>query len=238
MRQSVSVGPSRKACSSSVSRGAGRRSSFDQSGAPEKSSPSHHTLPASSASCSVRDIDGSMRRYTASSLRLICSRRKLSTFNAASAANTIQSSSCHRTGPSPAKVKATSRTPSTAVDAAGGTRLYASVNGVPINSSSQSNVSTVSLALPSSRASEQIGDAGALFAELVVRGLHLLPGEVVELEPLHDLVLPVLAADRERVDDALGDAVAAVRRDSHADPVLAGAERPVAHVIDRGRRRG
>src|SRR5690606_14599703 len=133
---------------------------------------------------------------------------------------------------------ATSRTPRTAVDAARGTRRYASVSGAPIKSSSQSNVSTVSLALPSNRVSKQIGDAGALLAELVVRGLHLLPREVVELETLHDLVPPVLAADRERVHDALGDAVAAVGSDGHADPVLAGAERPVAPLIDRGRGRG
>ena len=35
---------------------------FDQSGSPVKSSPSHHTVPASSASRSVSDIEGSRRR--------------------------------------------------------------------------------------------------------------------------------------------------------------------------------
>ena len=59
---SSSQGPSRKACSSAVSCGAFAPSSFDQSGLPVKSSPSHHTVPASSASRSVSDIEGSMRR--------------------------------------------------------------------------------------------------------------------------------------------------------------------------------
>ena len=52
------------ACSSAVSCGAFADSSFGQSGLPVKSSPSHQTVPASSASRSVSDIVGSMRRYT------------------------------------------------------------------------------------------------------------------------------------------------------------------------------
>ena len=39
-------------------------SSFGQSGWPVNNSPSHHTVPASSASRSVSDIEGSRRRYT------------------------------------------------------------------------------------------------------------------------------------------------------------------------------
>jgi hypothetical protein len=59
---SSSVGPSRNACSSAVSVGGGRFLSRRQSGMPVNSSPSHHTLPASSASCSVFDMLGNMRR--------------------------------------------------------------------------------------------------------------------------------------------------------------------------------
>ena len=62
IRQSSSQGPSRKACSSADSRGGSALASFDQSGSPVKSSPSHHTVPASSASRSVSDIEGSSRR--------------------------------------------------------------------------------------------------------------------------------------------------------------------------------
>ena len=60
--QSFSVGPSRKACSSSVKFGAGRLFNNPHCGIPEKSSPSHQTLPASSASCSVLDMGGSILR--------------------------------------------------------------------------------------------------------------------------------------------------------------------------------
>ena len=61
MRHSSSHGPSTNACSSAVSRGAFADSSFGQSGLPLKISPSHQTVPASSASRSVSDIEGSMR---------------------------------------------------------------------------------------------------------------------------------------------------------------------------------
>ena len=57
-RQSSSVSLSRNACSSADSVGFGNASSFDQSGLPEKRSPSHHTVPALIASASVSDIGG------------------------------------------------------------------------------------------------------------------------------------------------------------------------------------
>src|SRR3546814_5234286 len=53
-----STGPSRKACSSSVSFGAGCDSSWSQSGSPENSSPSKPTEPDSSAMRSVCDSGG------------------------------------------------------------------------------------------------------------------------------------------------------------------------------------
>ena len=58
---SASQGPSRKACSSAESCGGAASSSFFQFGSPVNSSPSHHTVPASSASRSVDDIGGSIR---------------------------------------------------------------------------------------------------------------------------------------------------------------------------------
>src|ERR1700753_3627479 len=60
--QSSSTGPVRKAFSSSVSVACGKAKSFDQSGSPVKRSASHQTSPASSASRSVSDIDGSTPR--------------------------------------------------------------------------------------------------------------------------------------------------------------------------------
>src|SRR4051812_16284635 len=62
MAQRVSTGPLRKASSSAVKVAGAVASNFDQSGLPVKSSASHHTSPASSASRSVSDIAGSTVR--------------------------------------------------------------------------------------------------------------------------------------------------------------------------------
>src|ERR1700743_85245 len=57
--QRSSTSPLRKAFSSSVSVAGGLASSFAQSGLPVKRSASHQTSPASSASRSVSELDGS-----------------------------------------------------------------------------------------------------------------------------------------------------------------------------------
>ena len=59
---SSSTGPSRKAFSSAASLGLGNASSLLQFGLPPNSSASHHTVPASSASCSVCEIGGRILR--------------------------------------------------------------------------------------------------------------------------------------------------------------------------------
>ena len=56
--QTSSTGPSRKACSSAVSVGFGCASRSAHFGAPEKSSPSKPTVPASSAVFSVSESGG------------------------------------------------------------------------------------------------------------------------------------------------------------------------------------
>src|ERR1700744_2295549 len=75
--QSSSVGPLRNAFSSSVRTADGNASSFDQSGLPVKRSASHQTSPASSASRSVSDIDGSTPRAQEKIGLVMKSRRKL-----------------------------------------------------------------------------------------------------------------------------------------------------------------
>ena len=50
-----------KACSSAVSCGTLLANNFSNRGLPLNSSPSHHTVPASSASFSVCDMEGNMR---------------------------------------------------------------------------------------------------------------------------------------------------------------------------------
>ena len=59
--QTVSTGPLRKACSSVESVGRRTPSSLLQSGRPPNSSASQPTVPAASASCSVRETRGRMR---------------------------------------------------------------------------------------------------------------------------------------------------------------------------------
>jgi hypothetical protein len=60
-----------KACSSAVSSGALLANNFSNFGLPVKSSPSYHTVPASSASFSVCDIDGNKRMYVFMNGRVI-----------------------------------------------------------------------------------------------------------------------------------------------------------------------
>src|SRR6266581_671766 len=76
MAQSCSVSLSRNESSSALSFGEGKARNLRQSGFPEKSSPSHHTVPASIASRSVCDIGGRMARYHASSGLATSARRK------------------------------------------------------------------------------------------------------------------------------------------------------------------
>src|SRR6185312_15237720 len=77
MAQSSSTGPLRNACSSAVSVAGAFASNFDQSGLPVKRSASHQTSPASSASRSVSDIDGSTPRAQEKIGLVMVSRRKL-----------------------------------------------------------------------------------------------------------------------------------------------------------------
>src|SRR6201994_4951775 len=77
MAQSSSTGPFRNAVSSSVSFAGALARSFDQSGLPVKRSASHQTSPASSASRSVADIDGSTPRAQEKIGLGVKSRRKL-----------------------------------------------------------------------------------------------------------------------------------------------------------------
>src|SRR5581483_2399688 len=77
MAQSSSTGPLRKAFSSSVRVAGGLDKSFAQSGLPVKRSASHQTSPASSASRSVSDIDGSTPRAQEKIGLVMKSRRKL-----------------------------------------------------------------------------------------------------------------------------------------------------------------
>ena len=80
-----------------------------------------------------------------------------------------------------------------------------------------------------------VGQAVTLLEQLPVRRVHAAAAELIDREALHDRVAAALAGDRIRVHDTLADAIAAVGRHRHADPVaLRRAERPVAHVIDRG----
>ena len=83
MRHRSSTGPSRKACSSGVNLGFGVLSNLFQSGRPLNNSPSHQTVPASSASCSVCETWGKALRNQLSSGSLISARRSCGTISSA-----------------------------------------------------------------------------------------------------------------------------------------------------------
>jgi hypothetical protein len=87
MRHSSSHGPSMNACSSAVSTGALLANNFSNLGLPVNSSPSHHTVPASSASFSVCDIDGSRRMYALRNGREMIALRSGRTLNSHSVAS-------------------------------------------------------------------------------------------------------------------------------------------------------
>ena len=93
-----------KACSSAVSAGAFADRSFGQSGPPVKSSPSHQTVPASSASRSVVDMGGSIRLKTSRNRFEIRTRRKGRMFRRTCGTNRAHSVAFHQVAPSPKSV--------------------------------------------------------------------------------------------------------------------------------------
>jgi hypothetical protein len=96
---SSSVSWSRKCCSSGRSIGAGASSNVRHSGRPEKSSPSHQTVPASIASRSVCDIGGNTLRNAESTASLISLRRRIGTLSGmASSTNRTPSASASQPG--------------------------------------------------------------------------------------------------------------------------------------------
>src|SRR5438552_3374911 len=84
------------------------------------------------------------------------------------------------------------------------------------------------LARPALGNQPELLDGVALLAELGDRGVDPPPGEVVDLEALHDGPVAVGGGDGERRHEPFGDVVGAVRGDRHGDPVaVGGAEQPV-----------
>src|SRR3954452_2131380 len=82
-------------------------------------------------------------------------------------------------------------------------------------------------------------DGLALLLQLRDRRVDAAAGEVVDLQPLHDLPPPVARDARERREDPLGHAVGAVGRDRRGGPVTHGrAVDPVVDVVDGGVRGG
>ena len=76
MPQTSSTGPSRKACSSSVRSLGLKAKSRSQSGLPEKSSPSHQTVPASRAAASVSLMRGRIGEISLKTVGVTRARRR------------------------------------------------------------------------------------------------------------------------------------------------------------------
>src|SRR5262249_20578529 len=78
-------------------------------------------------------------------------------------------------------------------------------------------------------------DRVALLEQLLVRGLHSAAAEGAELDLLNAFVPAITAGNWQAVDHAFRDAVAAIRRDSHGDPVSRpGAPNPIVKMINGG----
>src|SRR5690606_33411746 len=77
-------------------------------------------------------------------------------------------------------------------------------------------------------------DAVALFEQFFQREVQALAREGIDFQAFDTLVFAVFGNDGHAVDDAFGDAVRAIRRDAHGDPLAVAAQHPVAHVVDGG----
>src|SRR6056297_633398 len=109
----------------------------------------------------------------------------------------------------------------------------------PISMARTSGCSATATAESPVPVSEQVLDRFAFLAQFGVGGVHAGAAELVDFKVGDDLPAAVFAGAGERVDDARRDAVAAVGRDGHGNPVAAGAQRPVADMVDgAGGRRG
>src|SRR6185437_10550304 len=85
------------------------------------------------------------------------------------------------------------------------------------------------------RLSEQCLDPVTLFAQLGIRRVHALAAELVDREALHDLVFTALDGHRVRIDHAFLDAVTAIGRHCHADPIACcSAVYPGVNVVECG----
>src|SRR5689334_14565333 len=81
---------------------------------------------------------------------------------------------------------------------------------------------------------EEVTHAIALLVQLLERRVHALAAEFADLDAFDDLVAAAAAGHGIAVDHAFGDAVAAVGRYAHGEPVaVARAGNPVAHMVDR-----
>src|SRR3989344_1975684 len=81
---------------------------------------------------------------------------------------------------------------------------------------------------------QQVLDAVLLALQLSQRDVDALLRERVDFQTFNDLVLAVFARHGETEHGVLGDAVLAVRRNAHGDPLAVGAQGPVTHVVDGG----
>ena len=160
------TGPSRNACSFADSSASGRRSSRRQSGAPENISPSHQTVPASSAVRSVADSVGSTRANRSSAGRVIQRRRIAVTFRG----TTIAANSSHRNRPGPrpvlVSVHTSSRAAITPVAVPRRTRCQASARKAARKTTNQNSAA---MAAPRPQARPGEGDTATIGKRLLPR---------------------------------------------------------------------
>src|SRR5699024_1711255 len=68
----------------------------------------------------------------------------------------------------------------------------------------------------------EFGDSRALFSQLGRGRIHLGSAEIIDIQPLHDLPVPVSGGDREGIHEPFGYPVRAIRSYCHGSPVVIG----------------
>src|SRR5690554_72648 len=81
---------------------------------------------------------------------------------------------------------------------------------------------------------QQVGNTGFFLLQLVQGDVDVLLAEFVDFQAFDDFVLAVFTGHREAEHGAFRNAVGAVGRNAHGDPLAIGTQPPVVDVVDGG----
>src|SRR3546814_5113347 len=97
-----------------------------------------------------------------------------------------------------------------------------------------SDVCSSDLPLRDVSSTEQILDAVAFFQQFFQGEVHAFARERVDFQPFDACVFAVGRGNRNTIDDAFGNTVGPVGRNTHGYPFAIAAQDPVVNVVDGG----